>query len=78
MREFLKFIITSIVDHPRKVKIIKEEAANPSLITYLISVDPEDIGKIIGKNGKIIKAIRNLSQTLSVKHQKRFLIKIKE
>ncbi len=78
MEEFLSFIVTSIVDHPKKVKITTDKSEDPSVTSYLIAVAPEDMGKIIGKNGKIIKAIRNLAQILSYKQKKRVLIKIKE
>ncbi len=78
MKKLLRFIITSIVDHPKKVKIVSEKSENPQVKSYLISTDPTDVGKIIGKNGKIIKAIRNLAQVLSLKQKRRVLIKIKE
>jgi hypothetical protein len=79
MEEFLKFVITAIVDHPKKVKISQEKQIDdPNLETYIISVDPADMGKIIGKQGKIIKALRTLSQVLSYKNKKRAIIKIQE
>ena len=74
MKKLLKYIITAIVDHPEDVKIEEEETEEQLLIK--ISVHPEDAGKVIGKGGKIIKAIRRLAYILAIKRKKRFNIEL--
>ncbi|MBL7150785.1 KH domain-containing protein [Candidatus Microgenomates bacterium] len=76
MKKLLKYIITAIVDHPEDVKIEEEETEEQLLIK--ISVHPEDAGKVIGKGGKIIKAIRRLAYILATKRKKRLNIELVE
>jgi len=76
MKKLLKYIITAIVDHPEDVKIEEEETEEQILIK--ISVHPEDAGKVIGKGGKIIKAIRRLAYILATKRKKRLNIELVE
>ncbi len=54
----LRFLVTALVEHPDKVAIARVESGNT--VTYEISVDPEDVGKIIGRQGRMIKAIRTV------------------
>lgn len=76
MKKALEFLISSIVDNPDKVKI--EEAENDGVVTFTISVAKEDMGKIIGKNGKVIKAIRNSLKIPAVKLGKKLFITLSE
>lgn len=54
----VRFVVTSLVDAPDSVSIAVRESG--SHVTYEVSVDPEDVGKVIGRQGRIIKAIRTL------------------
>lgn len=65
VEKLLKFILTNIVDHPQSVKISQKTDPQIGLKTYEISVHPEDMGQIIGRQGKIIKAIRRLAYVLA-------------
>ncbi len=76
MKDTLQFIITSIVQHPEAVSITEEEI--DGVITFTISSDPTDIGKIIGKEGKIIRAIRNAMKIPAIKEGKRINISLAE
>jgi uncharacterized protein len=58
MRYFLEFVLQRLVDHPDDIDLRQIE--NPSGVTFHVSVHPDDIGKIIGKNGRTIMAIRSL------------------
>ncbi len=58
MEAFLKYLLESIVDNTKAVDIQREE--DDQLITLTISADPLEYGKIIGKKGKTINAIRTL------------------
>ena len=76
MKKLLEYIITSTVDHPENVEI--EEKATEEEVLLKLSVHPEDMGKVIGKGGKIIRAIRQLTQILAIKEKKRFNIELVE
>lgn len=76
MKKALLYIVSSIVDNPDKVEI--EEKEEEGIINFSIAVATEDIGKVIGKEGKIIRAIRNVIKIPAVKMEKRINIVIKE
>lgn len=58
MKELLEYIVTNLVSKPEAVKI--EEAKNNGEVNLNLTVDPEDMGLIIGKSGQTIRAIRKL------------------
>lgn len=57
-KEFINYLVKSIVTHPADVMI--EQNLNSFDETYVINVNPEDMGIVIGKSGKNINAIRNI------------------
>jgi predicted RNA-binding protein YlqC (UPF0109 family) len=65
MKQALEYIITHLVDNKDAVKI--EEAQEDGSYEYTISVAQEDMGKIIGKEGKIIRSIRNVLKIPAIK-----------
>jgi len=65
MKAFLKYLIQNIVQKPEAVKI--KEQKDEETTVFLVDVDEADRGRIIGKQGKIITALRNL---LNIKAQK--------
>ncbi|MFN3411253.1 MAG: KH domain-containing protein [Exilispira sp.] len=75
-KEFVEYIAKSLVDYPDDVKINLVEGEKTTLIE--LKVNPEDIGKIIGKNGSIIKALRVLLSSLDSKNGRRIALEIKE
>lgn len=54
----MNYLVTSLVEHPDDVRIDKREGTD--LTTYEVSVHADDTGKIIGRQGRVIKAIRVL------------------
>jgi predicted RNA-binding protein YlqC (UPF0109 family) len=70
MEELIKYILNKIVDHPGDFKI--ESSQNEEMVTITAKLNPEDMGKVIGKGGKTISAIRSLVKILAAKNQKRF------
>ena len=65
MEDLLKFLIGPLVTDVKKVKIEKfQEDKN---IRFVVSVPKEDIAKVIGKNGKMIKSIKNLLKVRAIK-----------
>ncbi|MBO4420742.1 MAG: KH domain-containing protein [Lachnospiraceae bacterium] len=58
MKELVRIIATSLVDHPDQVEVTETETAEQ--ITVELKVAPEDMGKVIGKQGRIAKSIRTV------------------
>ena len=65
MEDLLKFLIGPLVTDVKKVKIEKFQEDNN--IRFVVSVPKEDIAKVIGKNGKMIKSIKNLLKVRAIK-----------
>lgn len=76
MKDTLTYIITSIVDDSEKVRI--EEQEINGIVELQIFVAKEDIGKVIGKDGKIIRAIRNVMKIPAMKQNKKIQISVDE
>ena len=75
-QDFIEFIVKSIVDHPEEVKIDRVVDDLGVLIT--LEVTKEDMGKIIGKDGKTAKAMRVLLRLIGSKNEERVNLKILE
>lgn len=75
-REFLEFLIKSLVDHPGDVKVDRKVDEMGVLLT--LKVHPEDMGQIIGKAGSTARAIRNLVRIVGLKNHARVNLKIEE
>lgn len=75
MKEFLLLLVSKIIDHPSELKI-EETQMDQNIFQYKIFAHEEDIGKIIGREGKIIQAIRNIARILAVKEEKQIRIEI--
>ncbi len=76
MKETLKFILTSIVEAPDEVEV--EEAEIDGITNFTISVAKDDMGKVIGKEGKVIRSIRNIMKVKAIKENKRISISLAE
>jgi predicted RNA-binding protein YlqC (UPF0109 family) len=66
MRDTLIFLLTKIVNHPEAISV--DEQTQDSRMLFTIHAHPEDYGQIIGKNGRIIKAIRDLTKLMATKN----------
>lgn len=76
MKNTLQYIVTQIVDFKDKVAI--DEKEENEIINYTIHLADEDIGKVIGKEGKVIRAIRNVMKIMAIKENKRIQIFLAE
>ncbi|MDP4178005.1 MAG: KH domain-containing protein [Bacillota bacterium] len=74
MKELVELIAKSLVDNPDMVQV-KEVNGEKSTILEL-SVAPEDMGKVIGKQGRIAKAIRTVVKAAAIKENKRVVVEI--
>lgn len=74
MRELVEFIAKSLVDHPDKVEVNEIEGSQSIIIE--LKVADEDMGKVIGKQGRIAKAIRTVVKAAAIKDNKRVVVEI--
>ena len=74
MKELVEFIVKSLVDNPENIVITTEEEGE--VLKIFIKADENDIGKIIGKQGKIAKAIRTIVRSSAMKLGKKVIIEI--
>ncbi|MFC4598891.1 MULTISPECIES: KH domain-containing protein [Cohnella] len=74
MEQLIRVIARALVDHPEDVQIqVKEDARG---LVYELSVHPDDVGKVIGKQGRIAKALRTVVSSAAVKERKRVIVDI--
>lgn len=64
MQDVLEFVLKNITTVPDDVKIEVQEEEGTS--NYIITVNPADVGRIIGKEGKVIKAIRTIMRVIAI------------
>ena len=74
MEELVRFIAKSLVDSPDAVTVASRDEGDTVVIE--LTVAPEDMGKVIGRQGRIAKAIRTVVKAASVKENKKYQVDI--
>ncbi|AFH48488.1 Putative KH domain RNA-binding protein [Ignavibacterium album JCM 16511] len=77
MKEFIEFIAKHLVDHPDGV-VVEEKAVEEKKVVLSLKVKPEDVGKVIGKQGKTAQAMRTLLTAVAAKEGKRAVLEIED
>ena len=76
MKNLIETIAKALVDHPEQVKVTEVEGENTSVIE--LTVAKEDLGKVIGKQGRTARALRTILTAASTKIKKRAVLEIIE
>ncbi|MDV6376740.1 RNA-binding protein [Sporosarcina sp. P3] len=66
MKQLIETIVKPLVDYPDDVKVVAEEQSQR--VVYQLSVNAEDMGKVIGKQGRVAKAIRTIVYSAAGSH----------
>jgi predicted RNA-binding protein YlqC (UPF0109 family) len=75
MKDALETIVKGIVKHPQEVEIIRtQEEGN---VVFELLLNKEDVGQIIGKNGRTIKSINILLNSLAGARNEKYILKVK-
>ncbi|NLO09405.1 MAG: KH domain-containing protein [Clostridiales bacterium] len=74
MKELVEVIAKSLVDHPEEVVVTERETDKS--ITVLLKVASDDMGKVIGKQGRIAKSIRTVVKAAATKDDKKVIVEI--
>ena len=76
MQELLAIIAKGLVDDPSAVSVDKDEPAEDGTVTYHIHVAEPDMGRIIGKKGRIAKAIRTIARSAAIRKEEKIMVEI--
>lgn len=74
MKELVKVIAVSLVDHPDEIVVTENETENSIILE--LHVAPDDMGKVIGKQGRIAKAIRTVVKAAASRDDKKVIVDI--
>ncbi len=72
----LNAILRDLVENTEAIKILKDDTAQDGLIVYRVIVDESDMGRVIGKQGRIAKSIRNIVRAAAMKNDIKVAIEI--
>jgi predicted RNA-binding protein YlqC (UPF0109 family) len=76
MKELIEFMARAIVDNPDEVEVIEEDAEDH--IIYHLKVAEDDMGRVIGKQGRIANAMRTLLKVAAIRRGERAVLEIGE
>lgn len=74
VKEMLAYIVGNLVEHPEEIVI--EQVENHDTVVFQLKVAPSDMGKVIGRQGRIAKEIRVLVKNAGMRENKRILVDI--
>lgn len=76
MKAFVEYVVKALVDYPDQVDV--REVDGERVVVFELRLNPTDIGKVIGKSGRTISAIRTLLTSTAAKNGKRAMLEIIE
>jgi predicted RNA-binding protein YlqC (UPF0109 family) len=76
MKELVEFVAKTLVDHPEGVEVRSLAGSQGTILE--LRVNPQDLGKVIGRQGRTAKAVRTLLSAAGTKAHKRFTLEIIE
>jgi hypothetical protein len=74
LKSLIEILVKALVDDPDSVAV--NEVDEGTVITYEVTVAPDDIGKIIGKQGRVANALRTVAKAAALKENKNVYVKI--
>lgn len=69
MEEFLNYVIRQLIEYPDEMMISHQET--PKKVTFTVRLRPSDVGRVIGRHGHTIAALRNLLNAAAARHGRR-------
>ncbi len=76
MKELIEYVVKTLVDHPEDLRITEIEGERT--IVFELRCHPENVGKVIGKSGKTVGAIRTLLSTVAARQNRRAMLEVVE
>ena len=76
MKELLETVAKGLVEAPDAVEVIVDEPNEEGVVVYHLHVGPDDMGRVIGKQGRIAKAIRTVMRAAATRQNARVVVEI--
>lgn len=76
MRDLIEYVVKALVDHPEQVSVT--EITTGTDVILELHVAPDDMGRVIGRNGRVINALRTLAQICAARQAKRAEVEVME
>jgi predicted RNA-binding protein YlqC (UPF0109 family) len=76
MKELLETIVSELVENKDTVEVVVDEPNEEGIIVYHLHVAPDDMGRVIGKQGRIAKAIRVIMRASASRNDQRIMVEI--
>src|SRR3972149_9061176 len=76
MKQFLEYVVPNLVTHPEDVAVSEE--TKEGVMHLMIKVNAEDVGRVIGRSGKIIKSLRQLVRVMAIKQGVRVNVDVED
>ena len=76
MQELLKALAQGLVNEPEAVKVSVDEPNEDGVVVYHLSVAADDMGRVIGKQGRIAKAIRVVMRAVATRNDEKIMVEI--
>jgi len=74
LKQLIEYLVKALVDEPEHVDI--QEVPGEESTTYEVRVAPDDLGKVIGKQGRIANALRTVAKAAAMKEKKKVYVEI--
>ena len=74
MKNLIEILVKALVDKPDAVTV--DEIDEGDSVTFTVTVDPDDLGKVIGKQGRVANALRTVAKAAAIKDRKNVFVKI--
>ena len=76
MKELLETVAKGLVETPDAVEVTVDEPNEEGVVVYHLHVGPDDMGRVIGKQGRIAKAIRTVMRAVAVRTNQKIMVEI--
>lgn len=76
MKELLETIVSELVEDKNAIEVVVDEPNEEGIIVYHLHVAPDDMGRVIGKQGRIAKAIRTVVKAAAIKQDEHVTVEI--
>jgi len=76
LKELLVALAQGLVDHPDDVSVVIDEPDENGISVYHLKVNPIDMGRVIGKQGRIAKAIRTIMKSAAIRNHEKINVEI--
>ncbi|HZS94037.1 MAG TPA: KH domain-containing protein [Chloroflexota bacterium] len=73
-RELIEYVTKALIDHPEEMEL--REIEEDGVVVYQLKVAPRDLGKVIGRRGRVARATRTLLKVSSIQHKQRAVLEI--